>query len=31
MKALTDSGVGDREKSDVLYIFYQLRPDVVGV
>jgi hemoglobin len=31
MKALTDSGLGDREKSDVLYIFYQLRPDVVGV
>lgn len=31
MKALTDSGVGDREKADVLYIFYQLRPDVVGV
>lgn len=31
MKALTTEGVGDREKADVLYIFYQLRPDVVGV
>jgi hemoglobin len=31
MKALTGAGVGDREKAEVLYIFYQLRPDVVGV
>lgn len=25
------AGVGDREKAEVLYIFYSLRPDVVGV
>lgn len=31
MKALTAAGMGDREKSDVLYIFYNLRPQVVGV
>jgi hemoglobin len=31
MLALTSSGVGDREKADVLYIFYSLRPQVVGV
>lgn len=31
MKALTSSGIGDREKAEVLYIFYTLRPDVVGV
>ena len=31
MKALSNSGVGDREKAEVLYIFYSLRPDVVGV
>ena len=31
MKALSNSGVGDREKSEVLYLFYTLRPDVVGV
>lgn len=31
MKALDASGVGDREKSEVLYIFHTLRPDVVGV
>lgn len=31
MKALTHNGVEDREKAEVLYIFYKLRPDVVGV
>ena len=31
MKALTNAGAGDREKAEVLYIFYSLRPDVVGV
>jgi hemoglobin len=31
MKALTHANVGDREKAEVLYIFYTLRPDVVGV
>jgi hemoglobin len=31
MKALDSSGVGDREKAEVLYIFYTLRPDVVSV
>lgn len=31
MKALDKNGVGDQEKSEVLYIFYQLRPEVVAV
>lgn len=31
MAALTASGVGDAEKAEVLYIFYQLRPNVVRV
>jgi hemoglobin len=31
MKALDNSGIGDQEKSEVLYIFYTLRPEVVGV
>lgn len=31
MKALDQNGVGDQEKSEVLYIFYQLRPEVVAV
>jgi hemoglobin len=31
MSALTASGAGDQEKSDVLYIFYSLRPQVVRV
>lgn len=31
MKAMTDNGVGDAEKAEVLYIFYSLRPEVVGV
>lgn len=31
MKALDASAVGDREKAEVLYIFYTLRPEVVGV
>jgi hemoglobin len=31
MKALDGSGVGDREKAEALYIFYTLRPEVVGV
>lgn len=31
MLALTASGAGDREKSEVLYIFHTLRPEVVGV
>lgn len=31
MKALSDAGAGDREKAEILYIFYTLRPEVVGV
>ena len=31
MKALSSSNVGDREKAEVLYIFYSLRPQIVGV
>lgn len=31
MKALTNADVGDHEKAEVLYIFYTLRPNVVGV
>ncbi|MGO4915622.1 group I truncated hemoglobin [Pseudogemmobacter sp. W21_MBD1_M6] len=31
MLALSNSGVGDHEKAEVLYIFYSLRPEVVGV
>lgn len=31
MKALTTSAIGDREKAEVLFIFYSLRPQVVGV
>ena len=31
MAALSNSGVGDAEKAEVLYIFYTLRPEVVGV
>lgn len=31
MKALSSSGIGDREKAEVLYIFYSVRPEVVGV
>jgi hemoglobin len=31
MAALSNSNVGDREKGEVLYIFYTLRPEVVGV
>lgn len=31
MIALSNAGVGDREKAEVLYIFHTLRPNVVGV
>jgi hemoglobin len=31
MAALTASSVGDREKGEVLYIFYSLRPQVVRI
>ena len=31
MAALSNSCVGDAEKAKVLYIFYTLRPEVVGV
>lgn len=31
MKALDQNGIGDTEKAEVQYIFYNLRPDVVGV
>lgn len=31
MKALDNNGIGDTEKSEVLYIFYSLRPEVVAV
>lgn len=31
MKALGNNNIGDTEKSEVLYIFYSLRPDVVGL
>ncbi|MEO2279235.1 group I truncated hemoglobin [Pseudoalteromonas pernae] len=31
MQALSNNGIGDAEKAEVLYIFYNLRPDVVGV
>ena len=31
MTVLTTSDVGDREKSEVLYIFHSLRPQIVGV
>ena len=31
MNALDKNGIGDKEKSEVLYIFYTLRPEVVGV
>ena len=31
MAALSNSSVGDAEKAEVLYIFYTLRPEVVGV
>ncbi len=31
MKALDNNNIADKEKSEVLYIFYTLRPDVVGV
>lgn len=31
MKAMSSNGIGETEKAEALYIFYQLRPDVVGV
>ena len=31
MSALSQNGIGDAEKAEVLYIFYSLRPEVVGV
>lgn len=31
MNALSQNGIGDAEKAEVLYIFYSLRPEVVGV
>ncbi len=31
MIALGQNGIGDTEKADVLYIFYTLRPEIVGV
>ena len=31
MDALTTSGISDDAKAEVLYIFYSLRPQVVGV
>jgi len=31
MSALTMNDIGDREKGEVLFIFYSLRPDVVRV
>ncbi|MBY6187626.1 group 1 truncated hemoglobin [Marinobacter hydrocarbonoclasticus] len=31
MTALTRCGIGDTEKGEVLFIFYSLRPDIVGV
>jgi len=31
MAALTMSDIGDREKGEILYIFYSLRPEVVRV
>jgi hemoglobin len=31
MFAMTKNGLGDTEKAEALYIFYQLRPNVVGV
>jgi len=31
ISALTTNGIGDREKGEVLFIFYSLRPDVVRV
>lgn len=31
MQALGQNGIGDQEKSEVLYIFHSLRPEVVGV
>jgi hypothetical protein len=29
--AMSHANLGDAEKSDALYIFYSLRPQVVGV
>ncbi len=31
MTALTMNNIGDKEKGEVLFIFYSLRPEVVGV
>jgi len=31
MLALDKNGIGEREKGEILFIFYSLRPDVVGV
>jgi hemoglobin len=31
MKAMSSNGIGDAEKSEAMYIFYTLRPQVVGV
>jgi hemoglobin len=31
MKAMSSNGIGDAEKSEALFIFYTLRPMVVGV
>ena len=31
MAALTQSGIGDREKGEMLFILYSLRPEVVGI
>ena len=31
MKALDNNNIGEKEKAEILYIFYSLRPDVVGV
>ncbi|TNE33659.1 MAG: group 1 truncated hemoglobin [Alphaproteobacteria bacterium] len=31
MAALSDEGIGDTEKGEVLFIFYSLRPEVVRV
>lgn len=31
MAALSDEGIGDAEKAEVLFIFYSLRPEVVRV
>ncbi len=31
MDALATAGIGEAEKAEVLYIFYSLRPQIVGV